>query len=107
MTAILLIAFIGMVIGFFLIFGISPLEFTDGLFSFLTAKPNSLKSRINEATQRAEVVEVPQEIEETAEYSEGQDSADVSEDFEEVNDETEDIDEEQGESEYMGMEMSM
>lgn len=46
MTAILLIAFIGMVIGSFLIFGISPLEFTDGLFSFLTAKPNSLKKKI-------------------------------------------------------------
>lgn len=67
-----------------------------------------IKTEIDrDLTQRAEVVEVPQEIEETAEYSEGQDSADVSEDFEEVNDETEDIDEEQGESEYMGMGMSM
>lgn len=52
MTAILLVAFIGMVIGLFLTFGISLLEFTDGLFSSLTAKPNSLKSQINEATQR-------------------------------------------------------
>lgn len=52
MTAILLVAFIGMVIGFFLIFRISLLEFTDGLFSSLTAKPNSIKSQINEATQR-------------------------------------------------------
>lgn len=59
-------------------------------------------------TQRAEVVEVPQEIEENVESSyEEQDSADVSEDFEEVNDESEDIDEEQEESEYMGMGMSM
>ena len=52
MTAILLVAFIGMVIGFFLIFRISLLEFTDGLISSLTAKPNSIKSQINEATQR-------------------------------------------------------
>ncbi len=52
MTGILLVAFIGIVIGLFLLFGISPLEFTDGLFSWLTAKPNSLKSQINEATQR-------------------------------------------------------
>lgn len=67
-----------------------------------------IKTEIDrDLTQRAEVVEVPQEIEEAAEYSEGQDSADVSEDFEEVNDETEDIHEEQGESEYMGMGMSM
>lgn len=61
-------------------------------------------------TQRAEVTETPQEIEESAEsnseaISEEQDSADISEDFEEVNDESEDIDED--ETEYMGMRMSM
>lgn len=56
-------------------------------------------------TQRAEMVEVPQEIEETAEYSEEQDSADISENFDEASDESEDIDED--ESEYMGMGMSM
>ena len=52
MNAVYLIAFIGLVVGFFLLFKISPLEFTDGLFGFLTAKPNTLKSQINEATQR-------------------------------------------------------
>ena len=52
MNAVYLIAFIGLVVGFFLLFGITPLEFTDGLFGFLTAKPNTLKSQINEATQR-------------------------------------------------------
>lgn len=67
-----------------------------------------IKTEIDrDLTQRAEVVEVPQEIEETAEYSEEQDNADISEDFEEINDESEDIDEEQDESEYMGMGMSM
>ena len=59
-----------------------------------------IKTEIDrDLTQRAEVVEVPQEIEEAAEYSEEQDNADISEDFEEINDESEDIDEEQGESE--------
>lgn len=63
-----------------------------------------IKTEIDrDLTQRTEVVEVPQEIEETAEYSEEQDSADISEDFEEVSDESEDIDED--ESEYMGMSM--
>lgn len=68
-----------------------------------------IKTEINrDLTQRAEVVDVPQEIEESAEsnsetISEEQDSADVSEDFEETNDESEDIDED--EIEYMGMSM--
>lgn len=72
-----------------------------------------IKTEIDrDLTQRAEVVEASQEIEETAEnsseeISEEQDSTDLSEDFEEVNDESEDIDEEQEESEYMGMGMGM
>lgn len=52
MTALLLSSFIGMIVGLFLIFKISPLEFTDGLFSWLLAKPDSIKSQINETTQR-------------------------------------------------------
>lgn len=52
MNLILLVAFIGMVVGFFLFFGISPMEFTDGIFRRILAKPNSIKSQINEATQR-------------------------------------------------------
>lgn len=52
MNAVLLTAFTGMVIGLFLVFGISPADFTEGLFSFLTAEPGSIKSQINEATQR-------------------------------------------------------
>lgn len=65
-----------------------------------------IKTEIDrDLTQRAEVVEASQEIEEAAEYSEEQDNSDISEDFEETNDESEDIDEE--ESEYMGMGMSM
>lgn len=67
-----------------------------------------IKTEIDrDLTQRAEVVEASQEIEEAVEHSEEQDNSDVSEDFDESNDESEDIDEEQGESEYMGMGMSM
>ncbi len=67
-----------------------------------------IKTEIDrDLTQRAEIVEASQEIEETVEHSEEQDNSDVSEDFEEVSEESEDIDEEQEESEYMGMGMSM
>ena len=70
-----------------------------------------IKTEIDrDLTQRSEVVEAPQEIEESVEsnsetISEEQGSADISEDFEEVNEESEDIDED--ESEYMGIGMSM
>lgn len=67
-----------------------------------------IKTEIDrDLTQRAEMVEASQEIEEAAEYSEEYDNTDISDDFEEVNEESEDIDEEQDESEYMGMGMSM
>lgn len=52
MTAILLISCVGMIAGAFLLLGISPLEFTDGLFGFLTRKNKSLRSEINEAARR-------------------------------------------------------
>lgn len=52
MTTILLIACIGMITGAFLILRISPLEFTDGLFGFLTRKNKSIRSAVNEAARR-------------------------------------------------------
>ena len=52
MTAILIVACIGLTAGFFMLFGISPMEFTEGIFSRILAKPNSIKSQINEATRR-------------------------------------------------------
>lgn len=52
MNIILLAAFIGLVVGFFLLFGISPMEFTEDIFTRILAKPNSIKSQINEATKR-------------------------------------------------------
>lgn len=36
----------------FLILGLKPMEFTDGLFGFLMQKPRTLKEEINEATSR-------------------------------------------------------
>ena len=52
MTAVLLLAFAGMVVGCFLLIGLSPMEFTESIFSRILAKPSSIKSQINEATRR-------------------------------------------------------
>lgn len=52
MTAILIVACVGLTAGFFMLFGISPMEFTEGIFTRIFAKPNSIKSQINEATRR-------------------------------------------------------
>ncbi|MGN0687350.1 MAG: hypothetical protein ACI4KA_04505 [Oscillospiraceae bacterium] len=52
MTAVLLLAFAGMVVGCFLLIGLSPMEFTESIFSRILAKPNSIKSQINETTRR-------------------------------------------------------
>ena len=41
-----------MVVGCFLLIGLSPMEFTESIFSRILAKPNSIKSQINEATRR-------------------------------------------------------
>jgi len=43
MTFIQLIACIGMIAGAFILLGISPIAFTDGLFSFLIKRPKSIK----------------------------------------------------------------
>ena len=52
MTAVLLFACAGMIVGAFLLLGLSPMEFTDSLFGFLTRKNKSIKAEINEATHR-------------------------------------------------------
>ena len=46
MMTILLIACAGFITGAFLLLGLSPLEFTDGLFGFLTRKNKSIKAEI-------------------------------------------------------------
>lgn len=52
MTTLQLIACVGMMAGAFLIFRISPMEFTDSVFKRLTTTPKSIRSNINEATKR-------------------------------------------------------
>jgi Flp pilus assembly protein TadB len=67
MTAIQLIACIGLITGAFLLLGLKPLEFTDGLFGFLTHRSNSIKAEINEATQRKKASLLRREITEVQE----------------------------------------
>jgi hypothetical protein len=51
-TTVLLIACIGMITGFFLILGISPMSFTGGIFFRLIDKPKSIRDEVKEATHR-------------------------------------------------------
>jgi len=52
MTMVQLIASVGFITGAFLLLGLSPLEFTDGLFGFLARKNKSIRAEINEAAHR-------------------------------------------------------
>jgi Flp pilus assembly protein TadB len=47
-----LFACVGLIAGAFLLLGLSPLEFSDGLFSFLLKRPKNIRDEINEATKR-------------------------------------------------------
>jgi len=67
MTAILLVACVGMIAGAFLLLGISPLAFTDGLFGFLNRKNKSIRSEINEAARRKKMSFFRREITEVQE----------------------------------------
>lgn len=55
MNTILLIACIGMMTGFFILIGISPMEFTDNIFKMLMSKPRSIKDEVNEITKRKKI----------------------------------------------------
>lgn len=52
MTTVLLIACIGMITGFFILLGITPMEFTAGIFGKLTDRPKSLRDEVGEFTRR-------------------------------------------------------
>lgn len=67
MTTILLIACIGMITGFFILFNISPMDFTDSIFKGLTSKPKSIKDEINETTKRKKMSLLRKEISEVEE----------------------------------------
>ncbi len=62
MSTILLIACIGMITGFFILFGISPMEFTENIFKKLISKPRSIKDEINETTKRKKISFLRREI---------------------------------------------
>lgn len=65
MTMLQLIACIGIIAGSFILLKLSPIEFTDNLFCFLTTRPKSIKDEINEATQRKKPSFLRREIMET------------------------------------------
>lgn len=67
MMAILLLACIGFIAGGFLLLGLKPMEFTDGLFGFLTRKPKSIKAEILEVTKRKKTAFLRKEIAEVQE----------------------------------------
>ncbi len=67
MTTVLLIACIGMITGFFILFNISPMDFTDSIFKGLTSKPKSIKDEINETTKRKKMSFLRKEISEVEE----------------------------------------
>jgi len=67
MTAILLIACAGLITGAFLLLRFSPLEFTDGMFGFLTRSSKSIKAEIKEATHRKKTSFFQREITEVQE----------------------------------------
>ena len=52
MTALLLVACVGIITGAFLIFRISPMDFTQGVFRRLTSGPKRIRDDVNETTQR-------------------------------------------------------
>ncbi len=52
MTAIQLLACAGLVTGAFLILGLKPTEFTDGLFAFLVKPKGSIRDDIRETSGR-------------------------------------------------------
>lgn len=62
MTVFKLIACIGMIAGAFMILKLSPAEFTDSLFTFLTRRPKSIREEINEANKRKKTFFLRREI---------------------------------------------
>ena len=67
MTTILFASCIGLIAGFFLLLGLTPMEFTDSLFGFLTRKNKSIRSEINEAAKRKKMSLFRREITEVQE----------------------------------------
>lgn len=62
MTTIQLLACVGMITGFFIVLGISPMAFTGSVFSKLTDKPKPLRDEVNETTRRKKTSYLRREI---------------------------------------------
>ena len=64
MTAIQLFACVGMIVGAFLLLGLKPVEFTDGLFAFLLRPKRSIREDIQTSTGRKKLNPLRREIKE-------------------------------------------
>jgi Flp pilus assembly protein TadB len=62
MNAILLIACVGMITGSFIMFSISPIEFTNSIFENFISRPRSIKDEINEITRRKKISFLRREV---------------------------------------------
>jgi Flp pilus assembly protein TadB len=62
MNVVLVIACIGLITGSFILFSISPMEFTNSIFKNLLGKPRSIKDEINEATKRKKISFLRREV---------------------------------------------
>lgn len=62
MTTLQMIAAIGMIGGFFMLLGLTPVEFTDGLFHWLIHRKSSLKDEIKKTTGRKKYSYLKREI---------------------------------------------
>ena len=62
MTAIQLLACAGMIVGTFLLLGMKPVEFTDGLFAFLMRPKKSIREDIKESSGRKKAGVLRREI---------------------------------------------
>ena len=62
MTSIQLMACIGMIAGFFMLLGISPMAFTSSVFERFTDRPKSLKDEVGEFTKRKKPSSLRREI---------------------------------------------
>lgn len=67
MTTVQLMACIGMIAGFFMLFDITPMAFTGGVFQKLTDNPKTLKEEVSEFTKRKKQGYLRREIAETQE----------------------------------------
>lgn len=62
MNVVLVIACIGMITGSFILFSVSPMEFTENVFKNLLRKSRSIKDEINEATNRKKMSFLRREV---------------------------------------------